>query len=89
MTSTPLPAPSSRALSDGHRSSPRAGFRPGRGDVAIYGKLNSLDVQIDEQRLSAGAAFGNALTAAHVLGFGAQVLSGARCRDRHFETLLV
>lgn len=35
-----------------------------------------------EQVLSAGAALGSILIAAHALGFGAMVLSGERCRDR-------
>ena len=38
-------------------------------------------VQLREQWLSAGAALGNLLNAAHLLGFGAIVLSGERCHD--------
>jgi nitroreductase len=38
-------------------------------------------VPIHEQWLGAGAALGNMLTAAHLLGFGAIVLSGERCED--------
>ena len=34
-----------------------------------------------EQWLSAGAALGNLLLAAHAMGFGAIVLSGDRCKD--------
>jgi nitroreductase len=34
-----------------------------------------------EQWLSAGAALGNVLMAAHLLGFGAIMLSGERCQD--------
>jgi nitroreductase len=35
----------------------------------------------DEQWLSAGGALGNMLMAAHLLGFGAIMLSGERCQD--------
>jgi nitroreductase len=35
-----------------------------------------------EQWLSAGAALGNILAAAHLLGFGAIMLSGERCQDQ-------
>lgn len=42
---------------------------------------NSGDVPAHEQWLSAGAALGNLLNAAHAMGFGAIVLSGERCRD--------
>jgi nitroreductase len=35
-----------------------------------------------EQWLAAGAALGNLLNAAHMLGYGASVLSGERCFDR-------
>lgn len=35
-----------------------------------------------EQWLSAGAALGSILSAAHLLGFGAIILSGERCGDR-------
>lgn len=38
-------------------------------------------VPLHEQWLSAGAALGNLLVAAHALGFGAIMLSGERCRD--------
>jgi nitroreductase len=38
-------------------------------------------VPIHEQWLGAGAALGSMLTAAHLLGFGAIVLSGERCQD--------
>lgn len=38
-------------------------------------------VPSSEQWLSAGAALGNLLAAAHSLGFGAMVLSGDRCSD--------
>jgi nitroreductase len=38
-------------------------------------------VPLQEQWLSAGAALGNILSAAHVLGFGAMILSGERCHD--------
>lgn len=38
-------------------------------------------VPVIEQWLSAGAALGNMLTAAHMLGFGAIMLSGERCQD--------
>ncbi len=38
-------------------------------------------VPLREQTLSAGAALGNLLNAAHQLGFGAMVLSGERCFD--------
>jgi nitroreductase len=38
-------------------------------------------VPIREQWLAAGAALGNFLNAAHLLGYGAMVLSGERCDD--------
>jgi nitroreductase len=38
-------------------------------------------VPAQEQWLSAGAALGNILSAAHLLGFGAMILSGERCQD--------
>lgn len=38
-------------------------------------------VPIYEQWLSAGAALGNLLLAAHALGYGAIMLSGERCQD--------
>ncbi|MDM0113847.1 nitroreductase [Variovorax sp. J22R133] len=38
-------------------------------------------VPVREQWLAAGAALGNLLNAAHQLGFGAIMLSGARCFD--------
>jgi nitroreductase len=41
-----------------------------------------------EQWLSAGAALGNMLSAAHLLGFGAIMLSGERCQDDHLRRAL-
>ena len=41
-----------------------------------------------EQWLSAGAALGNLLTAAHLLGLGAIVLSGERCDDSVLKAAL-
>jgi nitroreductase len=38
-----------------------------------------------EQWLSAGAALGNILSAAHLLGFGAIILSGERCQDEQLR----
>jgi nitroreductase len=38
-------------------------------------------VPLQEQWLTAGAALGNILSAAHALGFGAMILSGERCHD--------
>jgi len=38
-------------------------------------------VPLREQWLAAGAALGNFLNAAHLLGYGAMVLSGERCND--------
>jgi nitroreductase len=45
-------------------------------------------VPVHEQWLGAGAALGNILSAAHVLGFGAIVLSGERCQDEALRTAL-
>jgi nitroreductase len=45
-------------------------------------------VPVREQWLSAGAALGNILSAAHLLGFGAIVLSGERCQDEALRTAL-
>ena len=41
-----------------------------------------------EQWLSAGAALGNLLTAAHLLGLGAIMLSGERCQDAALRAAL-
>ena len=41
-----------------------------------------------EQWLSAGAALGNLLLAAHAMGFGAIVLSGDRCKDEILRNAL-
>ena len=43
---------------------------------------------IPEQWLSAGAALGSILSAAHLLGFGAIVLSGERCQDEPLRAAL-
>ncbi len=45
-------------------------------------------VPVLEQWLSAGAALGGMLTAAHLLGFGAIVLSGERCQDGPLKSAL-
>ena len=45
-------------------------------------------VPVVEQWLSAGAALGNMLSAAHLLGFGAIVLSGERCQDEPLREAL-
>ena len=45
-------------------------------------------VPVTEQWLSAGAALGNLLTAAHLLGFGAIMLSGERCQDEALRSAL-
>ena len=45
-------------------------------------------VPAHEQLLSAGAALGNILMAAHALGFGAIMLSGERCRDQALREAL-
>ena len=41
-----------------------------------------------EQWLSAGAALGNILSAAHLLGRGAMMLSGSRCKDAELRAAL-
>lgn len=41
-----------------------------------------------EQWLAAGAALGNVLNAAHVMGYGACILSGARCSDEVLQSAL-
>jgi len=45
-------------------------------------------IPLREQWLSAGAALGNLLNAAHLRGFGAIVLSGERCFDLQFTRAL-
>lgn len=45
-------------------------------------------VPTHEQWLSAGAALSNILTAAHLLGFGAIMLSGERCHDEPLRAAL-
>jgi nitroreductase len=45
-------------------------------------------VPILEQWLGAGAALGNMLMAAHLLGYGAIMLSGERCQDNALRTSL-
>lgn len=45
-------------------------------------------VPVPEQWLSAGAALGGLLSAAHLLGFGAIILSGERCQDETLRTAL-
>lgn len=45
-------------------------------------------VPVHEQWLSAGAALGYMLLAAHALGYGAMVLSGDRCHDRALRASL-
>jgi nitroreductase len=45
-------------------------------------------VPVVEQWLSAGAALGNLLSAAHLLGFGAIILSGERCQDESLRAAL-
>lgn len=45
-------------------------------------------VPIVEQWLSAGAALGSILSAAHLLGFGAIILSGERCQDKSLRAAL-
>lgn len=41
-----------------------------------------------EQWLAAGAALGNVLNAAHVMGYGACILSGVRCSDEVLQSVL-
>ncbi len=45
-------------------------------------------VPVLEQSLSAGAALGSILSAAHLMGFGAIILSGDRCQDEVLRTAL-
>jgi nitroreductase len=45
-------------------------------------------VPISEQWLSAGAALGSILSAAHLLGVGAILLSGERCQDETLRAAL-
>jgi len=45
-------------------------------------------VLVLEQWLSAGAALGGILSATHLLGFGAIMLSGERCQDEPLRTAL-
>ena len=47
-----------------------------------------LLVPVHEQWLSAGAALGNILTTAHLLGLGAIMLSGERCQDEPLRVAL-
>ncbi len=43
---------------------------------------------LSEQWLAAGAALGNLLNAAHLLGYGACILSGERCADETLQSAL-
>ena len=45
-------------------------------------------VPLHEQWLSAGAALGQLLLAAHTLGYGAIMLSGERCQDEPLRAAL-
>jgi nitroreductase len=45
-------------------------------------------VPMHEQWLSAGAALGQLLLAAHAMGYGAIMLSGERCRDEPLREAL-
>ena len=45
-------------------------------------------VPMHEQWLSAGAALGNLLLAAHTMGYGAIMLSGERCQDETVRAAL-
>jgi nitroreductase len=47
----------------------------------VFSPRVAINVPIREQWMSAGAALGNLLNAAHLLGYGAMVLSGDRCFD--------
>lgn len=47
----------------------------------VIAPIGNSQVPDHEQLLSAGAALGNFLLAAHALGYGAIVLSGERCKD--------
>ena len=48
----------------------------------------SSSARLSEQWLAAGAALGNLLNAAHLLGFGACILSGDRCFDEILQRAL-
>lgn len=56
-------------------------FRPPVLLAFVVSPQTRAQVPVREQWLSAGAALGNLLNAAHQLGFGAIVLSGERCYD--------
>ena len=55
-------------------------WEAGQEFVFIPKGLGVLMVPVPEQWLSAGAALGSILSAAHLLGFGAIILSGERCQ---------
>lgn len=48
----------------------------------------NVRVPMHEQWLSAGAALGQLMLAAHALGYGAIVLSGERCQDEYLRQAL-
>lgn len=50
--------------------------------------VRSVAVPVHEQWLSAGAALGQLLLAAHYMGYGAIVLSGERCADEQLRSAL-
>jgi len=47
----------------------------------VFSPRARTQVPLREQWLAAGAALGNLLNAAHLLGYGASILSGERCFD--------
>jgi len=56
--------------------------------VFVVSPKASSSARLSEQWLAAGAALGNLLNAAHLLGYGACVLSGDRCADEVLQRAL-
>ncbi len=56
--------------------------------VFVVSPKASSSARLSEQWLAAGAALGNFLNAAHLLGYGACILSGERCADEVLQRAL-
>ena len=56
--------------------------------VFVVSPKASSSARLSEQWLAAGAALGNLLNAAHLLGYGACILSGERCADEVLQRAL-
>jgi nitroreductase len=56
--------------------------------VFVVSPKATSSARLSEQWLEAGAALGNLLNAAHLLGYGACILSGERCADEALQRAL-